>query len=38
VYGAAMGAIKPWQLLICVFFVVLVVGGLLAVIRAARRK
>jgi len=33
-----MGAIKPYHLLICVVFVVLVVGGLVAVIRSGRRK
>jgi hypothetical protein len=33
-----MGAIKPWHLLICVVFVVVVVGAAVAVIRAGRRR
>jgi hypothetical protein len=33
-----MGAIKPWHLLICLVFVVAVVGALVAVLRANRRR
>jgi len=33
-----MVAIKPWQLLICLIVVVLVVGGVVALIRTGRRK
>jgi hypothetical protein len=33
-----MGAIKPWQLFICLIFVVAVVGALVALIRTGRRK
>jgi hypothetical protein len=33
-----MGAIKPWHLIICLLFVVVVIGALVALIRAGRRK
>jgi hypothetical protein len=33
-----MGALKPWHLMICLVFVVLVIGVLVAVITAGRRR
>jgi hypothetical protein len=33
-----MGAIKPWHLIFCLLFVVVVIGALVALIRAGRRK
>jgi hypothetical protein len=33
-----MGAIKPWHLLICLIFVMVVIGAAVALIRAGRRR
>jgi hypothetical protein len=33
-----MGAIKPWHLLICLVFVMVVIGVAVALIRAGRRR
>jgi hypothetical protein len=33
-----MGAIRPWQLLLCLLFVALVVGGVAFVATQARRR
>jgi hypothetical protein len=33
-----MGAIKPWHLLICLVFVMVVIGAAVALIRAGRRR
>jgi len=38
VWCAAMVAIKPWQLSVCLIVVVLVAGAVVALIRAGRRK
>jgi hypothetical protein len=33
-----MGAIKPWHLFICLIVVVMIVGAVVAVARAGRRR
>jgi hypothetical protein len=33
-----MGAIKPWHLFICLIVVVMIVGAVVALVRAGRRR